>query len=67
MPTEQFIQLRDDPDIECERGPRGTLIFSDGEGFCVVGPDFVDTTVSDCYAYGSTREQALLNYALKMD
>ena len=31
----------------------------------VVGPDFVSIEESDCYAFGSTREHAIANYALK--
>lgn len=66
MPTEEFRQLRDDPDVESENGPAGTLIFRDGSGFCVVGPEFVDVDESDCYAYGETRDQAVANYMLRI-
>lgn len=57
--------LKNDPDLEAEDGPGGTLIFLDGNQYCVVGPDFVSTEESDCYAFGTTREQAIANYALK--
>ena len=66
MPTEQFELLREDPDLQSERGPGGTLIFLDGDAYCVVGPDFVDLEISDCYAFGDTREQAITNYAARM-
>lgn len=54
-----------DPDLQATRGPGGTLIFEDGEGFCVVGPEFVSVEESECYAYGETREKAIANYAAK--
>jgi hypothetical protein len=65
MPTEEFESLRNDPDLQSEPGPGGTLIFLDGDSYCVVGPDFVDLEESDCYAFGDTREQAIANYAAK--
>ncbi|MBK9154189.1 MAG: hypothetical protein IPM25_08230 [Chloracidobacterium sp.] len=63
--TPEFEVLKSDPDIESEPGPGGTLIFRDGGGFCVVGPDFVSVEESDHYAYGATVEEALANYSLK--
>ena len=63
--TAEFEQLMHDPDLEATRGPGGTLIFLDGDQYCVVGPKFVSTEESDCYAFGSTREEAIANYALK--
>ncbi len=66
MPTLEFEMLRNDPDLESRPGPSGTLIFSDGEQFCIIGPSFVSMEESDCYAYGETVEQAITNYALKM-
>ena len=63
--TPEFEQLKNDPDLEAEPGPGGTLIFLDGDGYCVVGPEFVSVEESDCYAYGETREQAIANYAAK--
>ena len=63
--TLEFEQLMHDPDLEATRGPGGTLIFIDGDQYCVVGSDFVSTEESDCYAFGSTREEAISNYALK--
>ena len=62
MPTEEFLQLRNDADLESETGPGGTLIFQDGDGFCVVGPAFTTTEESTDYAYGPTRAAALANY-----
>lgn len=63
--TAEFEMLTNDPDVEAERGPGGTLIFLDGSQYCVVGPEFVSTEESDCYAFGATREQAMANYAMK--
>lgn len=64
--TPEFERLMHDPDLEATRGPGGTLIFLDGEQYCVVGPEFVSTETSDFYAFGSTRDEALTNYALKI-
>jgi hypothetical protein len=63
--TPEFEQLRNDPDLQSEPGPGGTLIFLDGSSYCVVGPDFVSLGESDCYAFGDTREQAIANYAAR--
>ena len=63
--TEEFEKLKNDPDLESERGPRNTLIFWDGSSFCVVGPGFVSVEESNCYAFGETREQAFANYELR--
>ncbi|MBP6004501.1 MAG: hypothetical protein KA746_13795 [Pyrinomonadaceae bacterium] len=63
--TPEFETLRDDPDVQSERGPGGTLVFLDGEQYCVVGPDFISVEESDCYAFGATREEAFANYAMK--
>jgi hypothetical protein len=63
--TAEFEALMHDPDLESERGPGGTLIFRDGSQYCVVGPDFVSTEESDCYAFGETKAAAIANYALK--
>lgn len=65
--TPEFETMLNDPDLESTRGPGGTLIFLDGSQFCVVGPDFVSTEESDCYAFGNTREEAIANYAAKLD
>ena len=64
--TPEFELLRHDPDLEAEPGPEGTLIFLDGESYCVVGPEFVSVEESDCYAFGDTREQAIANYGARM-
>lgn len=64
--TEEFELLKNDPDLQAERGPEGTLIFLDGDQYCVVGPDFVSVEESDCYAFGSTRQDAIANYAFKI-
>lgn len=63
--TYEFEQLRNDPDLQSEPGPGGTLIFLDGDSYCVVGPDFVSIEESVCYGFGATREQAIANYAAK--
>ncbi|MBK7934722.1 MAG: hypothetical protein KA956_07485 [Pyrinomonadaceae bacterium] len=63
--TPEFEMLMNDPDIESERGPGGTLVFLDGEQYCVVGPEFVSMDESDCFAFGATREQAIANFAIK--
>ena len=63
--TTEFERLKNDPDVGAERGPGGTLIFLDGDQYCVVGPEFVTTEESDCYAFGATKEEAITNYSLK--
>ena len=63
--TPEFEQMLHDPDLESTRGPGGTLVFIDGDQFCVVGPDFTNMEESDCYAFGATREQAIANFAMK--
>ncbi len=63
--TAEFEALACDPDLESSRGPGGTLIFVDGGQYCVIGTEFVSTEESDCYAFGSTKEEALANYALR--
>ena len=62
--TPEFEALKHDPDLQAEAGPGGTLIFLDGDQYCVVGPDFVSVEESDCCAFGETREAAIANYAL---
>ena len=64
--TNEFKMLMNDPDLEKSIGPRGTLVFRDGDQFCVVGPDFVSMEESDCYAFGATKEEAIANYARKV-
>ena len=64
--TPEFESLINDPDLETERGPGGTLVFLDGDAYCVVGPGFVRVEESDCYAFGATREQAIANYSMKL-
>ncbi len=63
----EFEMMINDPDLQSTRGPGGTLVFLDGEQYCVVGPEFVSVEESDCYAFGATREQAIANYAMKQD
>ena len=63
--TAEFEALKFDPDLESEPGPGGTLIFLDGGQYCVIGPEFVSMEESDCYAFGSTREEAIANYAAR--
>jgi len=64
--TPEFELLKNDPDLEAERGPGGTLVFLDGAQYCVVGPEFVSMEESDCYAFGSTKAAAVANYMVKM-
>jgi hypothetical protein len=64
--TTEFEMLKNDPDLEASSGPGGTLIFLDGDQYCVVGPDFVSTEESDCYAFGATRDEAIANFGLRM-
>ena len=63
----EFEMMINDPDLQSTRGPGGTLVFLDGEQYCVVGPEFVSVEESDCYAFGATREQAIANYAMKQE
>lgn len=58
--------LKHDPDLEATHGPGGTLIFLDGDQYCVVGPEFVSTEESDCYAFGATKAEAITNYTVKI-
>ncbi len=62
----EFELLKNDPDLESTPGPGGTLIFHDGDQYCVIGPDFRNMEESTCYAHGPTKAAALTNYALKM-
>lgn len=55
--------LKNDPDLQAEPGPGGTLIIIDGGQYCVVGPEFISTEESDCYAFGATKEEAIANFA----
>ena len=64
--TPEFELLTHDPDLEAEPGPGGTLIFLDGDSYCVVGPEFISVEESDCYAFGDTREEAIANYAVRV-
>ena len=63
--TTECEMMQNDPELEATRGPGGTLIFLDGDQYCVVGPEFVSMEESDCFAFGATREEALANYAMK--
>ena len=64
--TPEFEALKNDPDLQVERGPSGTLIFLDGDQYCVVGPEFVSIEDSDCYAFGATKDEAIANYAARI-
>ena len=64
--TPEFEALKNDPDLQSGPGPGGTLIFLDGGQYCVVGPEFVSIDESDCYAFGSTREEAIANFAARV-
>jgi hypothetical protein len=63
--TPEFEMLKNDPDLQAEPGPGGTLVFLDGGQYCVVGPQFISIEESDCYAFGATREEAIANYVAK--
>lgn len=63
--TPEFEMLMHDPDLDATRGPGGTLIFIDGDQYCVVGPEFVSIEESECFAFGATKKEAVANYALK--
>lgn len=63
--TDEFKTLMNDPDLQKSFGPGGTLIFLDGDQYCVVGPNFTTIEESDCYAFGSTVEEAIANYERK--
>lgn len=63
--TQEFEMLMHDPDLDASQGPRGTLVFLDGDQYCVVGPEFVSMEESNCYAFGSTKEEAIANFAAK--
>lgn len=63
--TPEFEQLKNDPDLEHENGPGGTIIVLDGNQYCVIGPEFVSMDEGDGYAFGRTREEALANYAAR--
>lgn len=60
--TPEFEALKNDPDLQAEPGPSGTLIFQDGEQFCVIGAKFISMEESDCYTFGATREEAIASY-----
>jgi hypothetical protein len=64
--TQEFEMMAADPDLQSEPGPGGTLIFQDGDQYCVIGPDFVSMEESDCYAFGATQEEAIANYVAKV-
>lgn len=63
--TPEFEALKNDPDLQAEPGPGGTLLFHDGDQYCVIGPEFVSMEESGCYAFGTTREEAIANYAAR--
>lgn len=65
MPTSEFEALKNDPDIQSDSGPGGTLIFLDGDAYCIIGPDFTGLDEPDSYAFGATRAQAIANYAAR--
>jgi hypothetical protein len=64
--TPEFETLKNDPDLQAEPGPGGTLVFLDGDQYCVVGAEFISMEESHCYAFGSTREEAFASYRLKI-
>lgn len=58
--------MKADPDLQSEPGPNGTLILLDGDQYCIIGQDFISVEESDCYAFGTTREEAIANYVAKV-
>lgn len=60
--THEYEILLNDPDLQAERGPHGTLIFQYGEQFCVAGQELTDHHDPDSYTVGDTREEALIKY-----
>lgn len=40
----------------------GIKCFPDGDAWCCVGLEFEDLQTSDCYAFGSTYDEAIKNY-----
>lgn len=62
MASKQFKQFRDDPELNAELLPDGSLAFEDGAGFMVIGPDFISVADSEDFAYGDSREEAIANY-----
>lgn len=64
--TPEFEMLINDPDLESIRGPGNTLIFLDGDQYCCVGPEFISTEESVCYAFGTTKEDAVASYFTKI-
>ena len=65
--TPEFEAIKHDPDLQAEPGPGGTLIFLDGDQYCVIGPEFVGIEDGGGCAFGATREEAIANYALVRD
>ena len=63
--TPEFELLLNDPDVESYPGPGGTIIFLDGDQYCCVGPEFVSIEEGVGYAFGSSREEAIANYAAR--
>ena len=63
--TPEFEAIKNDPDLQAEPGPAGTLIFLDGDQYCCVGSQFESMEESDCYAFGSTKGAAIANYAAR--
>lgn len=64
--TPEFEMLMHDPDLEATSGPGGTLVFLDGDQYCIVGPEFVSIEESECFAFGATKAEAFANYVLKI-
>ena len=64
--TPEFEALKNDPDLQVEPGPGGTLIFLDGDQYCCIGPEFVSMEESECYSFGATREEAVANYRTRI-
>jgi hypothetical protein len=53
------------PTLKRRRGLVERLYFSTVISTALSGPDFVSMEESDCYAFGSSMDQAIANYAMK--
>jgi hypothetical protein len=62
MATTEFNKYKNDPELNAELLPDGSLVFEDGGGYMVIGPNFVSVADSEDFAYGDDREDAIENY-----
>ena len=54
----EFEKLKKSTGSQATHGPGGTLIFLDGDQYCVVA-GIVSTEISDCYAFGEPKKRRL--------